>query len=94
MKQISKAFTGKNYDLTFEWADNKIYRSELIWKTYRRATGLEIGKLQKLSEFYLTNEAVKKKMKERYGGKIPMNEIAISPSAIFNSELLTIVKAN
>lgn len=94
MKQISEAFTGKNYDLTFEWTDNKIYCSELIWKIYQRATGLEIGKLQKLSEFDLTNEAVKKKMEERYGDKIPMNEIVISPSAIFNSELLATVKAN
>jgi hypothetical protein len=42
----------------------------------------------------LTNEAVKKKMKERYGDKIPMDEIVISPAAIFDSELLKTVKAN
>lgn len=94
MKQVSEEFTGKNYDLTFEWSDNKIYCSELIWKIYQRATGLEVGKLQKLKDFDLTNKAVKKKMVERYGNKIPMNEIVISPSAIFESELLTTVEAN
>lgn len=94
MKRVSEGFTGKNYDLTFEWSDDKIYCSELIWKVYQRATGLEIGKLQKLSDFDLTNEVVKKKMTERYGGKIPMNEIVISPSSIFDSELLATVKAN
>ena len=94
MKQIGDKFKGKNYDLTFEWSDNKIYCSELIWKIYQRATGLEIGKLEKLSDFDLTNEAVKQKMKERYGDKIPMNEIVISPVAIFDSELLKIVKSN
>jgi len=94
MKQIGDKFKGKNYDLTFEWSDNKIYCSELIWKIYQRATGLEIGKLEKLSDFDLTNEAVKQKMKERYGDKIPMNEIVISPVAIFDSELLKTVKSN
>jgi uncharacterized protein YycO len=94
MKQVGDQFNGKNYDLTFDWSDDKIYCSELIWKIYQRATGIEIGKLEKLSDFDLTNEAVKQKMKERYGDKIPTNEIVISPVAIFDSELLTTIKSN
>jgi uncharacterized protein YycO len=94
MKQVCDNFKGKNYDLTFEWSDDKIYCSELIWKVYQRATGIEIGKLEKLSDFDLTNEVVKKKMKERYGDKIPKDEIVISPAAIFESELLTFIKSN
>jgi uncharacterized protein YycO len=94
MKQIGEAFIGKNYDVTFEWSDDKIYCSELIWKVYKSATGLEVGKLQKLSEFDLTNEAVMKKMTERYGKKIPMDETVISPSSIFDCGLLKTVKSN
>lgn len=94
MKQVGEAFKGKNYDQAFEWSDDKIYCSELIWKVYQRATGLEIGKLQKLSDFNLTNETVKKTLVERYGNKIPMNETVISPSAIFNSEILMTVAEN
>jgi len=94
MKSEGEKFKGKKYDLTFEWNDDKIYCSELIWKVYQRATGIEIGKLEKLSDFDLTNETVKKKMKERYGDKIPMDEIVISPAAIFESELLTTIKSN
>jgi uncharacterized protein YycO len=94
MKQVGEQFKGKNYDLTFEWSDEKIYCSELIWKIYQRATGLEIGKLQKLHEFDLTDEAVKKVMKERYGDNIPMNEIVISPAEIFESDLLMTIKSN
>ena len=94
MKCIEEEFIGKNYDLTFEWSDDKIYCSELVWKVYQRATGLEVGKLQRLSDFDLTNEIVKKKMTERYGTRIPLNETVISPSTIFDSELLRTVKAN
>ena len=93
MKQEGAKFLGKNYDLTFEWSDDKIYCSELIWKIYQRAAGIEIGKLEKLGNFDLTNEMVTEKMRERYGDKIPLEEIVISPSAIFDSELLITVKS-
>jgi len=94
MQQVGAEFAGKDYDLAFEWSDNRIYCSELIWKIYKRATGIEIGTLQKLSDFDLTNSSVRKKLKERYGDKIPENEIVISPAAIFDSDLLTTVKSN
>jgi uncharacterized protein YycO len=94
MKKIGEQFKGKNYDLTFEWFDEKMYCSELIWKIYQRSTGIEIGKLEKLRDFDLTNDVVKKKMKERYGDKIPLEETVISPAAIFESELLITVKSN
>lgn len=94
MKNIGERFKGKNYDLTFEWSDDKIYCSELIWKIYKEATGLEIGKLQRLKDFDLTNPVVKSKMRERYGNNIPLNEPVISPEAVFSSNLLITVKSN
>jgi hypothetical protein len=94
MKKEGEKFMGKNYDLTFEWSDQKIYCSELIWKIYKRATGLEVGKLQRLRDFDLENPIVKKKMKERYGNNLPLNETVISPHAIFESDLLTTVISN
>ncbi|MBB6499985.1 YiiX family permuted papain-like enzyme [Pedobacter cryoconitis] len=91
MKKIGAQFSGKAYDLAFDWSDDKIYCSELIWKIYQRATGLEVGKLEKLRDFDLTNPIVRKKLKERYGNHIPMQETVISPVSIFNSKLLTMV---
>lgn len=94
MKSEGEKLEGKHYDLTFEWSDDRIYCSELAWKIYQRATGLEIGKLQKLGEFDLSNAIVKQKLKERYGEKIPLDEKVISPGAVFDSELLTTVQSN
>ena len=74
MKDVGDRFKGKNYDLYFEWSDNKIYCSELVWKIYFEATGIKIGELESLSDFDLTDDRVKQKMKERYGSNIPMNE--------------------
>lgn len=92
LKKAGEKFKGKHYDSYFEWSDNRIYCSELIWKVYKEATGLEIGKLQKLSDFDLTSDVVKRKMAERYGNNIPLNEKVISPAAIFESDLLITIK--
>jgi uncharacterized protein YycO len=94
MKAVGDRFKGKHYDLYFEWTDDRIYCSELIWKVYKEATGLVLGKLEKLKSFDLTSLAVKEKMKARYGNKIPMNETVISPESIYNSELLITIKSN
>jgi hypothetical protein len=90
----AKKFLGKNYDLNFDWSDDKIYCSELIWKVYDRALGIQIGELQKLGEFDLNFPQAKALVKVRYGGinKFPFKEDVISPVGIFNSELLETIK--
>ncbi len=91
MKQAGEKYAGKDYDLYFEWSDSKIYCSELVWKIYKEALNIEIGKLEKLGDFNLSNKAVKQKLKERYGDDIPKEELVISPAAMFNSnELVTV----
>jgi uncharacterized protein YycO len=91
MRQIGKQYVGKNYDIYFEWTNERLYCSELVWKIYKEATGLEIGQLKPLKAFDLTSDAVKKKLKEHYGHKIPLEEKIISPDAMFQSDLLETV---
>ncbi|MFD0750096.1 YiiX family permuted papain-like enzyme [Mucilaginibacter calamicampi] len=94
MKQAGKQFMGKDYDGTFEWNDDRIYCSELVWKIYKTGAGIEVGKLKKLKDFDLSSQAVKTKLKEHYGNKIPLEEPVISPVAVFDSPLLVTVRSN
>jgi len=87
-------YLNKPYDLYFGWSNDKIYCSELIWKLYYDALQIEIGKLEKLSDFDLTSEPVKQKLKERYGNNIPLDEIVNSPINIFKSNLLKTIYQN
>lgn len=91
MKVSGERFAGKSYDLYFEWTDDRIYCSEFVWKIYKEALGIEIGKLESLSDFDLSNNVVQEKLKERYGTKIPLSEKVISPVAMFQSSLLVTV---
>lgn len=92
MEEVALGFKGKAYDWTFEWSDDKMYCSELIWKIYNRSTGLEIGRLQKLSDFDFSNPLVREQMKEKYGDQVPWNEKVISPERMFESDLLVTVE--
>jgi uncharacterized protein YycO len=92
MKQVGEQFNGKSYDIYFEWSDDKIYCSELVWKIYKQAADIEIGELEQLADFDLSNDIVKAKMKERYGENIPMDEKVISPAAMFDSDKLVTIE--
>lgn len=92
IKTIGYTYLGKNYDLYFGWSDERIYCSELVWKIYQQALGIELGKLEKLGSFDLSHPEVKQKLIERYGSQIPHNEWVISPQAIFASDKLEEIK--
>lgn len=91
LRKAAKPFEGRAYDLTFEWSDSKIYCSELVWKIYDRALGVQLGELQKLRDFDLSDAAVRTKMKERYGEKVPLDSPVISPASMFKTEALSAV---
>ena len=91
LELAAQQFEGRPYDLTFEWSDERIYCSELVWKLFDRAAGIHVGELQTIKDFNLDEPIVKQKLKERYGDHIPLNEPVISPVAMFNAAELETV---
>ncbi|WP_313807661.1 YiiX family permuted papain-like enzyme [Flavobacterium sp.] len=91
MKENGKKYLNKNYDLYFEWSDEKIYCSELVWKIYKEGANIELCSFQTLKNFNLKDSKVKKIMKQRYGNNIPYNEKVIAPSQLVNSDALETV---
>lgn len=91
LESLAARFEGRPYDTQFDWSDEKVYCSELVWKILQRGLNVEVGSLQKLSDFHLEDEAVAIKLRERYGDALPLNETVISPEQIFQSELLETV---
>ena len=93
MEKEGNGFIGKKYDTLFQWSDERIYCSELVWKIYKRGTGIEIGELQTFSDFDLSHPKVRELIKKRYGrNKFKPDEKVISPVQMFNSPLLITVE--
>jgi hypothetical protein len=88
---LATKFEGLHYDLEFNWDDSRMYCSEIVWKMFKRAVSVEVGRPQKLREFDLSSGVVQKKLADRYGSAIPLEETVISPQAIFESVLLETV---
>lgn len=91
LRRSAKAFEGKPYDAAFEWSDRRLYCSELVWKLFDRALGVQLGERQKLGDFALDDPLVRAKLRERYGKAVPLQETVISPQAMFASPLLETV---
>ncbi|MFD1872564.1 YiiX family permuted papain-like enzyme [Hymenobacter bucti] len=93
LRAAGQPMLGHKYDLAFEWSDERIYCSKLIWKVYDRGLHRQLGKLQQLRDFDLSHPAVRAKLRERYGAQLPLSEPVISPASIFSSpELVTVVR--
>jgi hypothetical protein len=91
LRRASALFQGKPYDSSFEWSDDRMYCSELVWKIYDRGLGIRVGRLQKVRDLDLSDPIVKTRMRERYGSKVPLEETVISPGEMFSSDLLITV---
>lgn len=91
MMSTAKTHLGKDYDLHFEWSDDRIYCSELVWKLYEEAAGIELSQPEHLRDFDISHPTVRKIMAERYGEQIPLHEQVVSPAALFDSPLLITV---
>lgn len=87
MHRLAARYAGRPYDLTFEWSDQRMYCSELVWKLYKGA-GITLAPLSRLGSFDLTDPGVRQILKQRYGDHVPLDEPVIAPSALFDSPLL------
>jgi hypothetical protein len=94
MRFIAERHVGKPYDPVFNWSDDQMYCSELVWKVYYEGLGLELAPLRRLGSYQLDHPLVLQKLAERYGDSIPLNEPVISPADLIESDRLEIVYQN
>ncbi len=78
-------FLHRHYDKTFEWTDEKLYCSELVWKLYQEELGIELAPLERFGDFDLECEEVRGIIAQRWPDGPPLDMAVISPAAILNS---------
>jgi hypothetical protein len=88
MKTFADKQIGKNYDSAFDWDDEKMYCSELVWKCYKEGAGIELCAPRPLKDYDLTHPLVRQKLEEKYGKNIPLDELMVSPGDLFTSKIL------
>ncbi|MCW1922963.1 YiiX/YebB-like N1pC/P60 family cysteine hydrolase [Luteolibacter arcticus] len=88
-KAWGKRQLGLNYDARFQWGDDKLYCSELVWKAYHEA-GVKLCEPRRFQDYKLDHPAVKPVIAQRYGSadKLPKEEPVVAPSDLADSPLL------
>ena len=84
---------GKPYDVKFQWNDDKIYCSELVWYAYN-SIGIELSIPKPFSDFDIEKEEIKKEIIKRYGDKFVKSEPVVSPRCLVESKYLYEIFSN
>jgi hypothetical protein len=80
---------GKPYDWRFGWDDEAMYCSELVRKAYSAGAGVEYGRMERLGT--LRVKALGPALRERYGGRIPLELELITPASLASDARLSVV---
>ena len=82
------------YDIFFEFSDERIYCSELVYKVFRDVTGIPVGRLEKFKDLRLDGPYVSKLIEDRLtaiGKEINLEEPIITPVGLFDDKNLTLI---
>lgn len=77
MISAARKFVGLPYDIQYEFDDEKIYCSELIYKGFKQATGEPLGVTKKLGE--LNWKPYVAVIRQITGGEVPLAREMITP---------------
>ena len=93
MYEYGSSQLGKNYDSKFQWSDNTMYCSELVYKIYE-TVGVELCDKNTFSDYNLSSKEVQTAIKKRYNTELDMNETVVTPVDLSNSNRLTTIFDN
>lgn len=91
LKKMQKVFSkleGRDYDVRFEWSDDRLYCSELVHKMYRKGADIELGRIKKFGDLKLDDPLVKFWINMYFPGGPNLEEKVVSPVSIFSDTLL------
>ena len=93
MRKVGSRFLGLPYDPLFQWDDQHLYCSELIWKVYQRGAGVRLGEPQRFSDLNLSSPQAQQLLRERLGPtRVDGGEFIVTPAALAAcSRLVTVV---
>ncbi len=87
--EASKAYLNRPYDIRYRFDDETIYCSELIYKAFKQAANIELGRLVKLGE--LDWGKYEQLIQQLEGGPVPKNRKMITPRDLAQAKQLNLI---
>lgn len=80
-------FVGRAYDARFEWNDDRLYCSELVWLVFERALQIRLVEPERWRDLRLSSSA-RRLARSRLGRLPPADGELVTPVALMESERL------
>lgn len=94
VRTAAEHFLHRHYDVLFQWSDDTIYRSELVYKAYMRGLGLEAGHLVPLATQDLQSPAVQALIRARGSHNLDPSELIVPPVSIMHTAGFEVVASS
>jgi hypothetical protein len=91
LETAATAYLGRHYDLLFDWSDDTIYCSELVYKAYETATGLGVAEQVHFANLNMSDPMVQALVEERAGAGFDATAPVVTPDAFLTSPQLAVV---
>lgn len=88
----AESYLGRSYDLLFQWSDDRIYCSELVYKAYA-AADRAIGDLVPLRSFDLDAAPVRALIERRAAEGLNREERVVAPSSMLDHPGFGVVRS-
>jgi hypothetical protein len=94
MEDVYSKLEGRDYDVRFEWSDDRLYCSELVYKMYKKGADIELGRIEKFGGLKLDDPLVQFWINMYFPEGPNLDEEVVSPVSIFNDTLLVSIYSN
>jgi hypothetical protein len=94
MQDLGATWIGRPYDVLFRWDDQSLYCSELVYKLFDRAAGIQVGRLERAGDMNLDDERVQAEIRRRFVNvAFDPTETVVTPDSVFQDDQLILVSA-
>lgn len=94
LRAAAEGYLGRHYDLLFGWGDDRLYCSELTYKAYDAALGVQVGERAPVTSFDLAAPEVQALVQARTAGKLDLTERMVAPASLLADADLVVVWSN
>ena len=94
MRKVGEKYKNVSYDILFQWSDDKMYCSELVWKVYEQGAHIRLVEPKTFSSYKFDDPKIAEAVKKRWGKNLRPEELVVAPSDLFASPYLVEVYSN
>ncbi len=94
MRKVFSKLEGRHYDVQFEWSDDRLYCSELVYKMFDKGAKIKLGEIEKFGDMKLDDPLVQFWIGKYFPDGPNLDEKIVTPVSIYDDSSLVTIYTN